>query len=45
MLNRATKNEKEASTMKLIVDGIQDSIEFHTNDGTRPVASETYVKN
>ena len=31
--------------MKLIVDGIRDSIEFHTNNGTRPMASETYVKN
>ena len=39
------KSETEASATKLIIDGIRESIAFNTNDGTRPMASETFVKN
>ena len=39
------KSETEAFTTKLIVEGIRESIAFHTNDGTCPMASETFVKN
>ena len=39
------KRVEQASATKLIVDGIRESIAFHTNNGTHLTASETCVKN
>ena len=37
--------DKETATANRIVDGIRESIAFHTKDGTRPTSSETFVSN